>query len=298
MNTIEAATGRWREILPALGVAPVFLNGKHQPCPLCGGKDRARFTDLNEQGNYFCNQCGAGTGITLLMKLHGWDFAKAAKEVDVVIGNLPREKPKSVAKRKATYGEMNAIWNSGVQITIGDPVGKYLAGRGLSVRPELQTALRYVKKYQWMVAKFCDSIGSPMQIHRTMLKSDGSRERKFLPGELPKGGAIRLGVPENYLGVAEGIETALSASALFDMPVWSTTSAVMLREWEAPLTVPYIVIFGDNDANYTGQAAAFALANRLVLDAERREIKRTVEVRIPGITGQDWNDVLLSSRAG
>jgi putative DNA primase/helicase len=45
MKTIDAARGRWREILPPLGIPLKFLNGKHQPCPACGGRDRARFDD-------------------------------------------------------------------------------------------------------------------------------------------------------------------------------------------------------------------------------------------------------------
>ena len=93
MKTIDAANGRWREILPALGIPSQFLSGKHQPCLLCGGKDRARFTDLDGRGSYFCNQCGAGTGMQFLMKFKNWDFAKAASEVDAVIGKLPKVKP-------------------------------------------------------------------------------------------------------------------------------------------------------------------------------------------------------------
>jgi putative DNA primase/helicase len=41
MNTVERARGRWREILPLLGVETLFLNNKHGPCPICRGKDHA-----------------------------------------------------------------------------------------------------------------------------------------------------------------------------------------------------------------------------------------------------------------
>ena len=44
MNTVDRARGRWREILPRLGLEPQFLVKKHGPCPLCGGKDRFRTT--------------------------------------------------------------------------------------------------------------------------------------------------------------------------------------------------------------------------------------------------------------
>src|SRR5262245_52152034 len=85
-TTIERARGRWREILPRLGIETRFLTNKHGPCPLCGGKDRYRFDDRDGEGTYFCGQCGAGTGLILLRKLHGWDHATACAEVDKIIG--------------------------------------------------------------------------------------------------------------------------------------------------------------------------------------------------------------------
>jgi len=303
-STLDAATGRWREILPALGVPPKFLDGRHQPCPLCGGKDRARYTDLEGNGSYFCNQCGAGTGMQLLMKLHQWDFARAAKEVDAVIGNLPKDKPKLTLKPKpATAAEMNRIWNSGRIIQPDDPVGRYLAKRGLfnihTMHLQYVPQLRYAENvyYPAMIAKFCDPTGHPRQLHRTFLSAEGDKApveqvRKFMPGELPKGGCIRLGAHADVLGIAEGIETALSAAQLFKMPVWAATSETMLQAWEPPQSVKRVAIFADNDANFVGHAAAYALAKRLVLDAQKRGIPREVDVKVPEGSSKDWNDVL------
>ncbi|EGJ8043042.1 DNA primase, partial [Escherichia coli] len=39
----KAARGHWSSILPALGVN--VLKNRHQPCPVCAGKDRFRFDD-------------------------------------------------------------------------------------------------------------------------------------------------------------------------------------------------------------------------------------------------------------
>ena len=86
---IDAARGRWREILPPLGIPLKFLNGKHQACPACGGRDRARFDDRRGNGDYFCSHCGAGNGFDLLQKVHGWAFGETARRVDQIIGNLP-----------------------------------------------------------------------------------------------------------------------------------------------------------------------------------------------------------------
>ena len=86
MNTVERARNRWREILPQLGVETRFLTNRHGPCPLCGGRDRYRFDDKDGDVSYYCGQCGAGVGIILLRKLHGWDFKTACDEIDKIIG--------------------------------------------------------------------------------------------------------------------------------------------------------------------------------------------------------------------
>ena len=59
----------------------------------------------------------------------------------------------------------------------------------------------------------------------------------------------------------------------------------MLAAWQPPPEAKRIIAFGDNDANYAGQAAAYALARRLGSD------ERVVEVQIPAEVGADWNDV-------
>jgi putative DNA primase/helicase len=88
--TLERARGRWPEILSRFGIDRKFLRNRHGPCPLCGGKDRFRFDDLDGSGSYICNQCSAskghGAGIRLLMKFRDWDFKTAVTEIDRLIG--------------------------------------------------------------------------------------------------------------------------------------------------------------------------------------------------------------------
>ena len=50
-TTMTRARGRWREILPRFGIAGRFLQNRHGPCPLCGGKDRYRFDDRDGSGS-------------------------------------------------------------------------------------------------------------------------------------------------------------------------------------------------------------------------------------------------------
>jgi putative DNA primase/helicase len=305
--TIDAARGRWREILPALGVSADVLNGKHQPCPMCGGVDRFRFHDERGDGDFFCSQCGSGKGIKFLQALHGWDFRRTADEVDRVISNLPAMSAKVIKLRtSASPAELNRMWLGASQITDSTAVGRYLMRRGIDIEKAHLNALRSTRLLHTptqmfmpvMIARFCDADGKPTQIHRTYLTEDGykadvEQNRMFMPGGLPKGGAIRLGPVEALIGIAEGIETALSASMLCSAPVWATTTASMLELWSLPRAVSSVLILGDNDASYTGQAAAFALAKRLKHEAQRDKITRRIEVMLPTIVGEDWNDVLL-----
>ncbi|RTF79528.1 DNA primase, partial [Serratia marcescens] len=84
-QTVRTATGHWPVILPALGIA-LQPNGKPQPCPTCGGKDRFRFDNQDGRGTWFCNQCGAGDGLNLVEKALSLSARAAAEQVAAVMG--------------------------------------------------------------------------------------------------------------------------------------------------------------------------------------------------------------------
>jgi putative DNA primase/helicase len=90
----DRARGRWSGILPALGIGESFLTGKHGPCPLCGGKDRWRWDNLEGRGTRICSKCGAGDGVALVMRKNGLDFCEAAKQSEKMIGSAPTDMPK------------------------------------------------------------------------------------------------------------------------------------------------------------------------------------------------------------
>jgi hypothetical protein len=70
----DLARDRWHAILPQLGIRAEFLTGKHGPCPMCGGKDRWRFSNRNGEGGFICTHCGGGDGIRLVMLFRNVDF--------------------------------------------------------------------------------------------------------------------------------------------------------------------------------------------------------------------------------
>jgi len=95
---IEHANGQWPSILGALaGLSATQLTDKHQPCPMCGGKDRYRFDDQDGTGSWYCNKCGGkdqsgggGTGMDLLMRRTNWTFKEAAQRVEQHLGIAPQ----------------------------------------------------------------------------------------------------------------------------------------------------------------------------------------------------------------
>jgi putative DNA primase/helicase len=93
-SAIDAASGRWPELLGALGgLSPEQLTDKHQPCPACAGEDRYRWDRDDGPGGWYCNQCGgkdhaggAGSGMDLLTRVMGWDFKQACRRIEQHLG--------------------------------------------------------------------------------------------------------------------------------------------------------------------------------------------------------------------
>lgn len=298
----EIASGRWGYILPSLGVDESFLRNKHGPCPMCGGKDRFRWDNKDGRGTYVCNNCGAGDGYQLLQLVHGWGFKQARQEVERVVGinPAPAAAPAQFDDEARKAQAIRRVWSETEAVEAGDPVWRYLNRRvGLDLIPaslRYHPALAYrhdggaVSHHPAMVAAVTYPDGRGASLHRTYLKADGTKAdvsapRKMMPGKPLNTACIKLGGYEKTLGIAEGIETALAASRRFGVPVWSCVSAGLMEAWQWPDDIEHVIVFGDNDPKYAGQAAAFRIAHRMAVKGIR------VEVRIPDEIGRDWADV-------
>lgn len=93
-DTLTRASGRWSSILAAVGgISADHLTGKHGPCPFCGGRDRWRWDDHDNNGGGYCNKCGgpdqqggAISGLDLIARARGITFPEAIAMVDEYIG--------------------------------------------------------------------------------------------------------------------------------------------------------------------------------------------------------------------
>lgn len=293
-------TGKWPSILSALGVDKRFLTNKHGPCPMCEGKDRFRFDDKDGAGTWYCSKCGAGNGFSLVMAMLRMDFKEALAKVSSVAGTASVGPAKQSPTEAMNRAAMKSLWRQSSPIQPNDAAGRYLTRRigHVPFCPALRSVARLAYDGDFrpaMIAKVVAPDCLSSTIHRTFLTNDGqkapgSSPRRLMRGKMAAGSAIRLEAATGLLGVAEGLETALSASALFGVPTWALINAGNMEAFPLPNGVDELWIFGDNDTNFRGQAAAFRLANRLAKPG------LSIRVEIPPMPGFDWNDVLTSQR--
>lgn len=308
------AQNKWKSILTELGVPEKILDGRHHPCPRSGeGEDRFRFSNKGGKGNFFC-ACndGRSDGFKLLECMFGTDFKDAADKVKEIVGAATEDADDGINKEHA-HRDLRKIQSSLLRVKSHEKTKAYLRGRGINVDEVFHPgpvrdgftgyglrAIEMFGQFHAMVAKVIAPDGRPCTYHITYLDGDKKAAHKrsriiATPIESMAGGAVRLAPwTSGPLGIAEGIETAYSASELFKMPVWAALNAAQMQKFEPPNGCNEVVIFADNDDNYTGQAAAFALAKRLKLQLG----KEMVKVRIPPEVGTDFNDVLQGVRDG
>lgn len=286
----ERTSGRWVEILTGLGVSAHLLDGKHHACPACGGTDRFRYV-RDDNGGFFCGD-QRGSGVDLVMHLRDCDFPTACREVERIVG---RDASYTPADRKPNVAAL--LFARAKRATRS----RYIESRGLEIAPALRwldrcdyyDGDRVTGTYAAMVAPVTDREGAFRTVHITYLdrgaKAKVQAPRKIMPGHVT-GCAVALYPPAEVMGVAEGIETAIAAKLLHNMPVHAALNAGMMAKWNWPQVAREVHIFADNDTNYAGQAAAYQLAHRLAVKGLRAVI------RLPEQPG-DWNDVLLATRA-
>jgi hypothetical protein len=131
-------------------------------------------------------------------------------------------------------------------------------------------------------------------LHVSWQKAISTRRREIL---LPDGISPQQARP---------IRSEIRATGRIDRPwpplaqrtCWAAGNAGMLAEWQPPPEATRIIIFGDNDPNYTGQAAAYALARRLGWRTSTgKKNPRRRKIRPPALLRGEQKTTLSSASA-
>ena len=307
-----AAHDRWHGIHASLGIDPKLLNGKHQPCPSCGGKDRFRYTDFQGNGGFICNHCTpeSGSGFDLIMLVFGCTFSESVARVANVLGmnnathaplSRTKRQPETTPPPKDQQAALLRLWQQTKPLTANDPASLYLQQRGLSPNVQTLKNIRFAMLEYWaqsienrplllgvlpcMIGAITTPNGELQGVHLTYLQGNHANQwhklnvlhpqtneplpakkmKSRFSGSL-KGAAVHLFAPDpqGRLVVAEGIETALAARELFDLPNVAALSCYGLENFTPPQETKELFIVADNDPNGAGIRAAEKLALRAV----------------------------------
>ena len=220
----------------------------------------------------------------------------------VILGQAPRRREKhrqqDLHRAKHTAAALS-IWRSTLP-AVDTLAQLYLATRGLTlpIPPSIRfhPGLKYPLDQAWpcmvaLVTKGDEE--APAAIHRTFLARDGVGKA---PVDNPRlmlgpcrGGAVRLGRPDQVLMVGEGVETCLAAMQATGNPAWAALSTSGMKGLHLPETIRDVIVLADGDES--GEAAARECASRWATKGRRVRIAR------PGV-GKDFNDLLLGDEGG
>lgn len=222
------------------------------------------------------------------------------------------------AEERQNIGNALRIWKEAFPVLDprAGPLRIYLASRGIrrsaiaqhfedaegffdALRFHPETPRGRTERLPAMIALARDVVtGEPRAIQRTFLTPDGRGkiqhgERKLSLGPV-RGAAVMLMRERDDvthgLGIAEGVETALSAVALGWAPCWATLGAPGMASFPVLPGVEALTIFADNCP--TGERAAMECAGRWRVPPS----PAVVRIMAP-TTGDDWNDTLRARAA-
>jgi putative DNA primase/helicase len=283
-------------------------SGKNHLCRCPIHADRSPSLSLADTNdNRLLVKCFAGCdGANVLRHLKAHGFLESVTPEQPY---MPRTEP-----RRPVEPDVSRDWSTKAESILqcrlplkGSPAEKYLESRNCEV-PECEALgflpvinrpgfPRLCAQFPSFLAIITDVISAkPISLHFTFLTSNGAgkapvekhEQRHLLAGHRKSGGVIRLVDDEcvsNGLGIAEGIETALSVMKGGWRPVWSCIDAGNLGSFPVLNGVECLTIFADNDP--AGIKAAEQCAERW--QAAGKEVRSV----LPQTYKTDWNDVAL-----
>lgn len=249
-------------------------------------------------------RCFAGCDRLLIIKTLGsmglWEQRRNAitqDEKNAQRKRMAEMEAEAIADEQRRLQTAVGLWDYSMEIE-GTIAERYLRGRAIT--DPLPSCLRYHpclyhretrRTYPALIARLDDN-GGMRAVQRTYLSEVATKANVSSPkmtlGDM-KGAAVRLSkLWSGVLGLAEGIETALSASQLYGIPTWAVLSVERLAKIDIPPSIDEIRIFAD--ANEKGSPAHLRTM-QAVRSLRRRGF--VVDLFLPP-SMKDFNDVLKS----
>ncbi|MGP2733768.1 DUF927 domain-containing protein [Serratia bockelmannii] len=258
-EAINAAKGRWPHILPALGIT-VPANGKHGPCPKCGGTDRFRFDDRDGRGTWICSHCQHGDGLDLVKLVAGIDAASAAKEVAQALAlSTVQQSPLLPARKEASDEQKLAKVQKSYQALISrSSTGEspYLTDKGL--QGQTVTLIGQTASYggvEFPVGALLLPLTDVLGQLRGAQLIHPLGEKRLLPHSLLAGAFVAVNEPgeepPEQVIITEGYATALTVARLTEGVIVAAVAASNLVNVAQQLRKKWpearLIVAGDND---------------------------------------------------
>jgi putative DNA primase/helicase len=283
MSADMAAAGE--HIVRRLG--GVWSNGRGM-CQCPAHEDRTPSLSVRCGRSALLFKCFAGCTIT--------EILAALRREKLVVPEGERRKAERFPPAADMRRYAARLWREGRPVS-GTPAERYLRNRAV---PAIHDLMRYhpatplgqgrpVRRLPALLV----AVGQPRRmtaVQRIFLQPNGrpallSRTKRAL-GPLYRD-AVQLFEPMETLGLAEGVENALSASLLLSIPVWASLGAERFDRIEIPSRIKRLVLLADNDR--AGRRAVTKALRSYALP------EREIIVLWPAVPFNDWNDML---RAG
>jgi putative DNA primase/helicase len=268
--------------------------GNHRiKCPHCGDRKRDKTLGITIRADYsgvaHCHRCSF---VETFKPERGANLSKPSR---------PRITPATPSEKH----EVLSDWGHSLWATckpLGGVALDYLNARRCVIPPadghlRWHHALRHPSGFvgAGLVALITDVLtGEALSLHRTWIQANGTKAdvdppRLLLGGHRKQGGVIRLWPVEastTTLGIAEGVETALSL-AWADLPTWACIDAGNMSKLPVLPGIETLVIGRDNDR--AGIDAAHECGSRWL--AADREVLVTAQEQ------NDLNDLIMGATA-
>lgn len=309
--TFKECEGRWLDIFATYignDESSVWSRKRNTTCPECGRTRKFYLIDPRSGAthcahlacNFHCSD-----GFSTISAHTGDRYGRVVRKLGEDVGTVElkgktklnkkqfvKSPPKSTEMTHSQRNFLNHILMKSVKLTPSSIVFKYLLGRGIPASVIANThQLLQMDKLKYIdddgnkglypalvvpVSKDLDIIG----FHRIYLDNEGNKlpfkEAKKPTGSYDDayvGAVVKLGKPprDGHYSIAEGVETALAVTALYDKSCWSTMFASGIQNFVPPADCKTLTIYADLDNSKAGEIVSKSLTQRLVL--ERPDIK-------------------------